>query len=321
MSRKQTIAALAALASVAAVAAVATATGAVAPAQATEGLIHACSHPNGGWLRAVASPERCKRRERALTWNERGPQGPQGPRGERGPQGEPGPAGPAGPPGPAGPGIASLDELGGLACTTADEEQGTVELDVAGDDTVLLRCVAAAADPDPDPEPEPARAKLVINEIDYDQPGADHDGFVELANTGTAPASLAGIALVLVDGGTGGTYRRVNLAGVLEPGGHLVVDTGTDPQNGAPDGVALVDATAGTLLDALSYEGEIRAARFLEWTFDLVEGTPLAATVADSNTVDGSLIRHPDGTDTDDAAADWRFTTTVTRGAANVLTP
>jgi large repetitive protein len=46
----------------------------------------------------------------------------------------------------------------------------------------------------------------------------------------------------------------------------------------------------------------------------------LAATVADSNTADGSLIRNPDGKDTDDAASDWAFTTTVTRGASNVMT-
>jgi hypothetical protein len=40
--------------------------------------------------------------------------------------------------------------------------------------------------------------------------------------------------------------------------------------------------------------------------------------VADSNTVDGSLVRLPDGKDTNDAAADWAFTTTRTPGAPNV---
>ena len=54
-------------------------------------------------------------------------------------------------------------------------------------------------------------------------------------------------------------------------------------------------------------------------TVSLVEGTVLPSTVADSNTVAGSLIRNPDGKDTDDAAADWAFTTTLTRGAANGL--
>ena len=51
-----------------------------------------------------------------------------------------------------------------------------------------------------------------------------------------------------------------------------------------------------------------------------VQETVLPTDVADSNTVGGSLSRIPKGADTDDAAADWRFTTTMTRGAANVLT-
>ena len=53
-------------------------------------------------------------------------------------------------------------------------------------------------------------------------------------------------------------------------------------------------------------------------SFDLVEGTMLPVDVADSNTVDGTLSRIPDGTDTDNAATDWSFTTTPTPGAANV---
>ena len=36
--------------------------------------------------------------------------------------------------------------------------------------------------------------------------------------------------------------------------------------------------------------------------------------------VAGSLSRSPDGSDTNDAATDWVFTTTVTKGAANVVT-
>ena len=38
------------------------------------------------------------------------------------------------------------------------------------------------------------------------------------------------------------------------------------------------------------------------------------------NAITGSLIRNPDGRDTNDAASDWVFTTTVTKGAANVAT-
>jgi hypothetical protein len=45
----------------------------------------------------------------------------------------------------------------------------------------------------------------------------------------------------------------------------------------------------------------------------------LAATVEDSNTVAGSLIRNPNDKDTNDAGADWAFTT-VHEGAANLMT-
>ena len=106
--------------------------------------------------------------------------------------------------------------------------------------------------------------------------------------------------------------------GSLAAGAYLVVDV--ELQNGAPDGLAIVDTAANTLVDALSYEGAITNASIGSVTFSLVEGTLLPATVADSNTVDGSLIRNPNGRDTNDAASDWTFTTTVTRGAANVAT-
>jgi hypothetical protein len=158
----------------------------------------------------------------------------------------------------------------------------------------------------------------VINEIDYDQVGADGGGFVEIANVGGTEASLDGVALVLVNGGDGQEYDRVALTGTLAAGAYLVLDV--EPQNGSPDGVALVDTTASMLLDALSYEGAITAAVIDGQTYNLVEGTMLPETVADSNTQDGSLSRVPDGSDTNDAASDWEFTTTKTPGAANVAT-
>ena len=159
----------------------------------------------------------------------------------------------------------------------------------------------------------------MINEIDYDQVGADSGGFVELHNGGTAAADLVGLALVLVDGSDGLEYARTNLTGTLAAGGHLSVTM--EAQNGAPDGVALVDTASGTLLDALSYEGAITSASIGSSVYNLVEGAVLPTSVADSNTVTGSLIRFPDGSDTNDAVTDWRFTTTTTPGAVNVSTP
>jgi hypothetical protein len=40
--------------------------------------------------------------------------------------------------------------------------------------------------------------------------------------------------------------------------------------------------------------------------------------VVDSNTINGSLVRIPNGADTDNANTDWAFSATVTPGAANV---
>jgi len=156
----------------------------------------------------------------------------------------------------------------------------------------------------------------VINEIDYDQVGADSGGFVEIANTTSASIALDGLVLVLVNGGDGQEYARVALTGSLAAGAYLALDI--EAQNGAPDGVALIDTASKTLLDALSYEGPITAATIEAQTYDLVEGTALPASVADSNTAAGSLARIPNGSDTNDAATDWAFTATTTPGAANV---
>ena len=266
-----------------------------------DSVIHACRHPNGGWVRIITSERACRPREQAVSWNVQGPKG------------DPGPEGPPGHKGDPGQGLTTLGDLEGIPCAPDSGGTGKVALDFAGDDTVLFRCIPAEG-----PPPEPT-STLVINEVDYDQVGADGEGFVEIANTGDGPADLSGVALVFVDGADSTEYRREELSGTLEPGGYLVV--AADAQNGAPDGLALLDAGAGILLDAFSYEGAITDAVIGETAFNLVEGTVLDPSVADSNAVPGSLSRIPDGGDTDDAASDWAFTASPTPGAANVLTP
>ena len=179
---------------------------------------------------------------------------------------------------------------------------------------IELQCVAGGG-----PPPPPPTSTLVINEVDYDQVGTDGGAFVEIANVGTSAATLDGIAIVLVNGGDGQEYDRAALTGSLAAGGYLSIEI--EMQNGAPDGVALMDTTSKALLDALSYEGEITAATIDGQAYNLVEGTALAATVADSNTLDGSLSRIPDKQDGNNAATDWAFTQTKTPGAANVASP
>jgi hypothetical protein len=306
ITRMRAFAALAAAAALALAAGGALAVGksALAAEVAADEIINACRHPNGGWVRIVSAPTGCRAREQAVSWNVAGPKGDAGPPGPPGPKGDPG------------AGLTKLGDLAGIPCTTDGGDAGKVELDFAGDDTVLFRCVAGGTPPPP--PPPPPTAGLVINEVDYDQVGADGDGFVELKNTGTTELDLTGIALVYVDGADSAEYSREALTGTIAAGAHLVV--AGDAQNGAPDGLALVDTDDGALLDALSYEGGITAAVIDGRTYSLVEGTMLPETVADSNTTAGSLSRIPDGRDTNDATADWVFTTTLTRGAPNVAT-
>jgi hypothetical protein len=189
-----------------------------------------------------------------------------------------------------------------------------VDVVVTAANVIELRCVAGGG-----PPPPPPAGGLVINEIDYDQVGSDTGGFVEIANAGSSAATLDGIALVLVNGGDGTEYARVALTGSLAAGSYLQVDI--EAQNGAPDGVALIDTATKALLDAFSYEGAITAATIDGQTYNLVEGAPLDAAIVDSNTVDGSLSRIPDKKDTNNASADWAFTQTKTPGAANVASP
>jgi hypothetical protein len=186
---------------------------------------------------------------------------------------------------------------------------------------------AVAARPDlgtarhPNPR-GPAPWDLRLNEVDYDQPGLDAGEFVEIVNMDAVRHRLRRIDLVLVNGTTSEEYRRIPLSGRLGPSRRLVVASGTvtvDPaartlplplardnvQNGAPDGLVLLDVRDGTVLDALSYEGAIDDAALdgVADTVTLVHGHPVSE--ADDNEVTGSLCRRPDRADTGDDDADW----------------
>ncbi len=182
-----------------------------------------------------------------------------------------------------------------------------------------------------------ASHNLVINEIDYDQPGTDSNEFIEILNTGPDNVDLANLELVLINGATEVDYMRIPLdtaGNTLSPGQYLVVGsptvvpdqsalfiefplTSNNIQNGGPDAVGIIDNSALELLDALSYEGSVMNGNVTGiGTFNFVEGT--AATAADSGDVEGSLVRSPNGSDIDDADTDWAFTSTPTPGSANI---
>ncbi|REJ76485.1 MAG: hypothetical protein DWQ30_18035 [Acidobacteria bacterium] len=168
----------------------------------------------------------------------------------------------------------------------------------------------------------PTPPVLVINEVDYDQPGTDSAEFVEIANVGTVAADLSGFVLDLVNGSGGGAtiYGTIALPAVsLSPGDYFVVcanaatvancDLDVSPdtnlvQNGAPDAVALVTLLDGSIADTVSYEGDTGA--------PYTEGS--GAGLEDSG--DGSISRCPDGADSDQNGLDFVFAA-ATPGAAN----
>jgi hypothetical protein len=178
---------------------------------------------------------------------------------------------------------------------------------------------------------------LVINEVDYNQPGDDNDEYIEIYNPSVAAVSLTGKQIVLVNGSTSSVYKTIDLGtGSLAAGGYLVLATSTvsvppgvtkivfalakdNVQNGDPDGIALIDNTTHTLIDALSYGGAITSVTPSGFSapISLVEGTALPATTIDSASSVGALCRTPNGQDTDDAATDWSFCATLSVGAAN----
>lgn len=179
---------------------------------------------------------------------------------------------------------------------------------------------------------------LVVNEIDYDQVGTDDAEFVELYNGASHAIDLSRLALVMTTASA--EYGRIALSGSVPAGGYVVIaspsvtlvsDAGvlripfkaasSNLRNTGPAAVGILDLDQNALVDALSYAGAVSAADVsgASQPLDFVEGT--AATAVDSNTVDESLIRSPNGSDTDDADTDWKVTKTKTPGGANVLTP
>ncbi len=152
---------------------------------------------------------------------------------------------------------------------------------------------------------------LVINEIDYDQPGTDTAEFVEILNRDSVSVDLGAYSVEMVNGNAGGAvqYRLFALPSVsLAPGDYFVLcsnnttvancdlDVAPDTdliQNGAPDAVALL--FNGGIVDTVSYEGNTSA------SYTEGSGIGLVDTASGSQ----SISRCPDGVDTDVNNADF----------------
>ncbi len=280
--------------------------------------INACRVAAKGWLRAVNSPNACRKHERPLSWNVMGPAGPQGPDGVAGPAGPPGPQGPQGPAGPEGPvgpagpagaGLTSLDDLDALPCKGG---AGTVDLTFDDADAAVLTCVPSGGGG--------GEADLSVNELVTGVTGAASNEFVEIANTGTAAADLSGWKLVYRSAaGTSDVVLSTVADGMsLAPGGFFLFGGAAYAGGPPPDqsfstsiaatggGVGLRDA-AGNLVDSVGWGTATNA---------FVEGTVAAAppTTDAPGTTTGRI---PDGDDTNDNAADFTLDDSPTPKAAN----
>ena len=284
--------------------------------------IHACKLVPSGLLRIVGGPADCRKHERHLSWNVRGPAGPpgapgargasgpagaqgaSGPAGPQGPAGQAGSTGPAGPPGPPGPtgpsgsgGLSSLDSLDGVACQSG---AGSVDLTYDGAGLAILTCVTGGGGG--------GDAAMSVNELMTGVTGAATDEFVEIVNAGTAAADLSGwklvyrsaagtsdVVLATVPDGTslaaGGFYLFGGAGYVSGPAADQSYSTSIAATGG---GVGMRDA-AGNLVDSVGWGTATNA---------LVEGTVAAAP--DTTEAPGTSIgRVPDGDDTNDNAADF----------------
>src|SRR5688572_25702571 len=109
---------------------------AVAAIPDSSGVIHGCYARVTGNLRVVDSAQKCRKSERAIQWNQKGPSGPVGP------------PGPAGPPGGANESVGPLFLADGQRATLAQRGPFTF---------------TASCDLDRPPPDEPDRAEVVVS--------------------------------------------------------------------------------------------------------------------------------------------------------------
>ncbi|WP_188443396.1 proprotein convertase P-domain-containing protein, partial [Planktosalinus lacus] len=139
-----------------------------------------------------------------------------------------------------------------VTLTVEDEEGNTdsviVTVTVVDDLAPVIACVGSAFGLD-----------VFINEIHYDNAGADADEAVEIA--GPEGTDLTGWSIVLYNGNNGSVYDTENLTGTFadQNNGFGTLNFPISGiQNGSPDGIALVD-DSNSVIQFLSYEGAFAA--------------------------------------------------------------
>ena len=153
---------------------------------------------------------------------------------------------------------------------------------------------------------------VFFNEIHYDNAGADEGEAIEIA--GQAGTDLSGWSILLYNGNGGTVYNTINLFGSFanqQNGFGTLKFFQPGIQNGAPDGMALVDAT-NNVIQFLSYEGSFTA---VGEAANGLTSTNIGVAESSSTSVGYSLQLRGAGTDSSDFT--WAAAMANTFGAVN----
>lgn len=152
-----------------------------------------------------------------------------------------------------------------------------------------------------------------INEIHYDNSGADVGEFVEVA--GPAGLSLASWSIVAYNGSNGQSYKTTSLSGTIaddDNGFGVLAFNISGLQNGGPDGLALVDPD-DTVIQFLSYEGSFTATN---GPADDITSTDIGVSESGSTSV-GHSLRLSGSNGCEYADFTWQSPATDTDGSVN----
>jgi len=145
-----------------------------------------------------------------------------------------------------------LNNLGQATISASDVDNGSND-DAGGVTLSIDRTTFDCSDV----STEEAPPSIWINEFHYDNSGTDVGEFVEVVSNFDAGQ----YQIVLYNGNGGGVYNTFDLSSATtssESGYTLYVASITGIQNGAPDGIALVD-DSGVVVEFISYEGTFQA--------------------------------------------------------------
>ena len=157
-----------------------------------------------------------------------------------------------------------------------------------------------------------SQTSVFINEIHYDNTGSDVDEGIEIA--GPAGTDLSGWSIEKYNGSDNESYGNESLSGVIpdQDNGYGTLSFSISGlQNGAPDGLALVD-DAEHVIQFLSYEGTITA---VDGPADGMTSEDIGVEETSSTPVGESLQLTGDGSEYENFA--WTGPSTASPGQVN----